>query len=74
MTFFVDFALFFRTIDGLFWYGTVSYASIRYRTLGYATVRYGSLEISDKYGLPTVLKDLLDLARPCKILLDPTIC
>jgi hypothetical protein len=49
MEFIVDFALFFRTIDGLLRYGTVRYARVRYSTLG-----YGALEISDKYGLPTV--------------------
>jgi hypothetical protein len=43
MAFLVDFALFFRTIDGL----------LRESTLGYDTVR---LKNSDKFALPTVLK------------------
>ena len=41
MAFFVDFALFFRTIDGL---------------LRYGTIRYGTLENSDKNVLPLVSK------------------
>ncbi len=45
MAFIVDFALYFRTIDGLLRYGTVRYGTVRY-----ARVRYGALEISDKYG------------------------
>jgi hypothetical protein len=43
MAFFVDFALFLRTIDGL---------------LRYGTVRYETLENWDKNGLPTVSKEL----------------
>jgi hypothetical protein len=39
MAFFVEFALFFRTIDGM---------------LRYDRVRYGTLENSDKHGLPIV--------------------
>ena len=39
MAFFVDFAVFFRTIDGRVWYGTEGYGMMR-------------LKIRDNYGLP----------------------
>jgi hypothetical protein len=39
MAFFVDFALFFRTIDGLLRYGTIRYDTVRYDTVRYGTVR-----------------------------------
>jgi hypothetical protein len=45
MAFFVDFALFFRTIDGMLRYGTVQYGALG----------YGTLENSDKNGFPTVV-------------------
>ena len=48
MSFFIDFAVFFKTIDSLLWQGTVRYDR----------VRYGTLENSDKYGLPTVFTTL----------------
>jgi hypothetical protein len=48
MAFFVDFALFFRTIDGL---------------LRNGTVRYGTLENSDKNGLPTVCVEMKNSIR-----------
>jgi hypothetical protein len=44
MAFFVDFVLFFRTIDGL----------LRYDTVRCGTIRYGTLENSDQNGLPII--------------------
>ena len=43
MALFVDFALFFRTIDGLLRYGTIGYGKIGYGTIGYGTIGYGTI-------------------------------
>jgi hypothetical protein len=43
MVFFVDFALFFRTGDGMLQYDTVRYSTLRFGTVRYGTVRYGTV-------------------------------
>ena len=61
MAFFVDFALFFRTIDGLLRYGTVRCG----------TVRYGALKNSDKFALP-IVKTLITIFNSLLLYLLPT--